>query len=450
MVVNWLKRWLKKPATSDALISISRDEHSVSRRGISHNALKVLYRLQNSGYEGYLVGGCVRDLQLNLAPKDFDVATDATPEQVRKLFSNSRIIGRRFRIVHVTFGREIIEVTTFRGKADDADSDQKQSAEGMLLRDNVYGNLEDDARRRDFTINAMYYTAKDFSIKAYPIGMQDLANKVIRIIGDAETRYREDPVRMLRAIRFAGKLGFELEANTAKPIPDAAPLLTHIAPARLFDEVVKLLMSGNGLTTWQLLQRYQLLEPLLPQTHQILESALESAQDSYYEDFINQALENTDKRINANKAVTPAFLYAALLWPAVRDQAIYNVQMGTPEIPAWQKAMGQVLDRQVKTVAIPKRFSIPMKEIWDLQLRLPKRRGLRAEQLLTHPRFRAAYDFLLLRESAGEQLDNLGQWWTDYQERNPDQRANMRTTLGKQQAPKKRRRRKPNTTPKAE
>jgi poly(A) polymerase len=438
---------LKKPVTSDALVSISRDEHDVSRRGISHNALKVLYRLQNSGHEAYLVGGCVRDLQLNLAPKDFDVATDATPEQVRKLFSNSRIIGRRFRIVHVTFGREIIEVTTFRGKADEADSDQKQSAEGMLLRDNVYGNLEDDARRRDFTINAMYYTAKDFSIKAYPIGMQDLANKVIRIIGDAETRYREDPVRMLRAIRFAGKLGFEIEPTTAKPISEVASLLTHIAPARLFDEVVKLLMSGNGLKTWQLMQKYQLLEPLLPQTHQILEST----QDSYYSDFINQALTNTDARINARKAVTPAFLYAALLWPAVKEQADYNIQMGTPEMPAWQKAMGQVLDRQVKTVAIPKRFSIPMKEIWELQLRLPKRRGLRAEQLLTHPRFRAAYDFLLLRESAGEKLDDLGKWWTDYQERNPDQRANMRTVLGQQQAPKKRRRRKPsNTAPKTE
>lgn len=446
MVVNWLKRWLKKPVTSDSLVSISRDEHDVSRRGISHNALKVLYRLQNSGQEAYLVGGCVRDLQLNLAPKDFDVATDATPEQVRKLFSNSRIIGRRFRIVHVTFGREIIEVTTFRGKADEADSDQKQSAEGMLLRDNVYGNLEDDARRRDFTINAMYYTAKDFSIKAYPIGMQDLANKVIRIIGDAETRYREDPVRMLRAIRFAGKLGFEIDPATAKPIPEVASLLTHIAPARLFDEVVKLLMSGNGLKTWQLMQQYHLLEPLLPQTHQILESS----QDSYYDDFINQALTNTDARINANKAVTPAFLYAALLWPAVKEQADYNIQMGTPEMPAWQKAMGQVLDRQVKTVAIPKRFSIPMKEIWELQLRLPKRRGLRAEQLLTHPRFRAAYDFLLLRESAGEKLDDLGKWWTDYQERNPDQRANMRTVLGQQTAPKKRRRRKPSSAPKSE
>ena len=444
MVVNWLKRWLKKPATSDALVSISRDEHEVSRRGISHNALKVLYRLQNSGHEAYLVGGCVRDLQLNLSPKDFDVATDATPEQVRKLFSNSRIIGRRFRIVHVTFGREIIEVTTFRGKADEADSDQKQSAEGMLLRDNVYGDLEDDARRRDFTINAMYYTPKDFSIKAYPIGMQDLANKVIRIIGDAETRYREDPVRMLRAVRFAGKLGFDIEPKTAKPIYEVAPLLTHIAPARLFDEVVKLLMSGNGLKTWQLMQQYGLLEPLLPQTYEVLKAS----QDDYYQRFIDQALTNTDARINARKAVTPAFLYAALLWPAVREQALHNITMGTPEVPAWQKAMGQVLTRQVKTVAIPKRFSIPMKEIWELQLRLPKRRGLRAEQLLAHPRFRAAYDFLLLRESAGEQLEDLGKWWTDYQERNPDQRANMRTVLGQQNGPKKRRRRKPSNTKK--
>lgn len=442
MVVNWLKRWIKKSASDDALITIAREDHTISRRGISHNALKTLYRLQNSGYEAYLVGGCVRDLQLGLAPKDFDIATNATPEQVRKLFSNSRIIGRRFRIAHVTFGREIIEVTTFRGKSDDSGNEQKQSEEGLLLRDNVYGTLEDDARRRDFTINAMYYTAKDFSVRAYPIGMQDLANRVIRIIGDPETRYREDPVRMLRAVRFAGKLGFSIETKTAKAIHTVAPLLTHVAPARLFDEVLKLLMSGNGLATWALLREYELVEPLLPELYQILEAQGEG----YYSSFIEQALVNTDARIKAEKPVTPAYLYAALLWPVVREQAQHNIAMGTPELPAWQKAMASALDRQVKTIAIPKRFSIPMKEIWEMQLRLPKRRTQRAEEMLAHPRFRASYDFLLLRESAGENLDGLGQWWTTYQEQNPEQRADMRTALN-QKSPQKRRR-KPRRKPK--
>lgn len=445
MVVKWIKRWLNQPE-SDALqlISVDRDQHRVSRKGISHNALKVLYRLQNAGHESYLVGGCVRDLQLGLQPKDFDVATDATPEDVRKLFSNSRIIGRRFRIVHVTFGREIIEVTTFRGQADES-SDQKQSDEGLLLRDNVYGSLADDAKRRDFTINAMYYTAENFSIKAYPQGMQDLEDKVIRIIGDAKTRYREDPVRMLRALRFAAKLDFSIEKNTADPINEMAPLLTHIAPARLFEELLKLLMTGNGVATWALLEQYGITEPLLPLT---TESVRQSS-DNYYSNFIIQALTNTDERINAKKPVTPAFLYAALLWPAVRDKANHNIEMGTPVMPAWHKAMSQVLERQVKTIAIPKRFSIPMKEIWELQLRLPIRRAHRVEQVASHPRFRAAYDFLLLREQAGENLDGLGQWWTDYQTDNPEIQQSMVAQLS-QKPPAKRRRRRPAKKPQSD
>lgn len=440
MVVQWIKRWFSTPEeNSSQLVTVARDQHRVSRKGISHNALKVLYRLQNSGHEAYLVGGCIRDLQLGLAPKDFDVATDATPEQVRKLFSNSRIIGRRFRIVHVTFGREIIEVTTFRSSADDKHSDQKQSDEGLLLRDNVYGDLEDDAKRRDFTINAMYYTAKDFSVRAFPRGMQDLEDRIVRIIGDAETRYREDPVRMLRAVRFAAKLDFTIADDTQAPIRDLAPLLTHIAPARLFDEVLKLLMSGHGKATWQQLVDFDIVEPLFPLTHQVLSKV----EDDYYATFINLALRNTDRRINAGKPVTPAFLYAALLWPAVREQALHNVDMGSPEMPGWHKAMAQVLERQVKTVSIPKRFSIPMKEIWELQLRLPKRRAHRAEQVYAHPRFRAAYDFLLLREEAGENLGGLGQWWTDYQEDNPNQRQAMQDDVQQNPKPRKRRRRPP-------
>ncbi len=440
MVVDWIKRWLPQKTNSIELNTIPRDEHRVSRKDINHTALKVLYRLQNAGYEGYLVGGCVRDLQLGLKPKDFDVATDATPEQVRKLFSNSRLIGRRFRIVHVTFGREIIEVTTFRGRTDDNNDNhlQKQSDEGLLLRDNVYGSLEEDAERRDFTVNALYYTPKDFTLKAYGSGMNDLENKVLRIIGDPETRYREDPVRMMRAVRFAAKLGFSIEPRTGDLIPELAPLLSNVAAARLFDEVIKMLMSGHGLSTWRLMREYNLVEPLLPATH----AALKASTDGYYDAFIEQALVNTDDRINRGKPVTPAFLYAALLWPPVREEAEHSINMGTPEQPAWLQAMGKIVAHQISSIAIPKRFSIPMKEIWELQLRLPKRTPKRAEQVASHPRFRAAYDFLLLRESAGEKTGNLGQWWTDYQTENPDIRRDMASEAASDR-PRRRRRRRP-------
>ncbi|MEP4741760.1 MAG: polynucleotide adenylyltransferase PcnB [Saccharospirillum sp.] len=438
--MDWIKRWLPQKTNSIELNTIPRDEHRVSRKDINHTALKVLYRLQNAGYEGYLVGGCVRDLQLGLKPKDFDVATDATPEQVRKLFSNSRLIGRRFRIVHVTFGREIIEVTTFRGRTDDNNDNhlQKQSDEGLLLRDNVYGSLEEDAERRDFTVNALYYTPKDFTLKAYGSGMNDLENKVLRIIGDPETRYREDPVRMMRAVRFAAKLGFSIEPRTGDLIPELAPLLSNVAAARLFDEVIKMLMSGHGLATWRLMREYNLVEPLLPATH----AALKASSDGYYDAFIEQALVNTDDRINRGKPVTPAFLYAALLWPPVREEAEHSINMGTPEQPAWLQAMGKIVAHQISSIAIPKRFSIPMKEIWELQLRLPKRTPKRAEQVASHPRFRAAYDFLLLRESAGEKTGNLGQWWTDYQTENPDIRRDMASEAASDR-PRRRRRRRP-------
>lgn len=442
MVVEWIKRWLpqKTLEQSQALVSVSRDNHRISRKDISPNALKVLYRLHNAGYESFLVGGCVRDLQLGLHPKDFDVATDATPEQVRKLFSNSRLIGRRFKIVHVTFGREIIEVTTFRGRAEETDADpslQRESEQGLLLRDNVYGSLEEDAERRDFTINALYYTPSDFSIQAFGSALEDLENRTLRIIGDPQRRYREDPVRMLRAVRFAAKLDLTIEPDTANCIAELAPLLSHVAAARLFDEILKLLMAGHGVATWRLMQEYQLIEPLFPDTF----LALNLNSDRHYHAFIEQALVNTDLRISRSKPVTPAFLYAALLWPAVREEAEHQVSMGTPEYPAWQQAMTRIVSQQVRSIAIPKRFSIPMKEIWELQLRLPKRSAKKAEQLVTHPRFRAAYDFLILREQTGEELDGLGQWWTDYQDQNPEVRQQMAKVANSNSRRPRRRRR---------
>lgn len=411
---------------------IARDHHNISRKHISEAALKVIRGLNRAGFEGYLVGGGVRDLLLEGHPKDFDVATDATPEQIRGLFRGARIIGRRFRIVHVRFGREIIEVTTFRGSHQSAEHSERgtrpanqrsaQSKEGMLLRDNVFGTLEEDAIRRDFTINALYYSPQDFSVYDYTSGMLDMQNRLIRIIGDAETRYREDPVRMLRAVRFAAKLNFTIEPSTAQPIKQLAPSLQDIPAARMFDEILKLLMSGHGRATYELMQEYQLFAPLFPQTQPCLNKPAANI-------LIEQALENTDTRISQNKPVTPAFLFAALLWPAVLEQHERLLAEGMPPLPAMHQASQEIAVRQQQYIAIPKRFGMPMREIWEMQLRLPRRAGKKAEQLLESRRFRAAYDFLLLRELAGEPTAELGQWWTEYQTLSPDQRKAMSDAL---------------------
>ncbi len=391
---------------------IPRDEHPVSRRQLSENALKVLYRLQSGGYQAYLVGGCIRDALLGQRPKDFDVATNATPEQVRELFRNARIIGRRFRIVHVRFGREVIEVTTFRGKPADSTPSQhtQQSEDGMLLRDNVFGSIEEDALRRDFTINALYYDVSDFTIHDWANGVRDIEARMIRLIGDPETRYREDPVRMLRAVRFAGKLDFDIEEATAEPMYELAPLLLQIPPARMFEEVLKLFMSGYALETFHLLREFGLFQMLFPETEESF------AHYHWSMPLIEKALASTDDRIREDKPVTPAFLYAALLWPGVKARTDQLIASGMPDIPAAHQAAQQAIARQLNHTSIPKRFSIPMREIWDMQAKLPRRRGKRAFQTREHPRFRAAYDFLLLREFAGEVKPGLGKWWTDFQE----------------------------------
>ncbi len=434
--------------TSDPHI-IPRDNHVISRKNISNAALKVITGLHNAGFEGFLVGGGVRDLLLDQHPKDFDVATDATPEQVRSVFNNARIIGRRFKIVHVRYGREVIEVTTFRGNHQAKAHEQgkrpgnQQSAKshsGMLLRDNVFGTVEEDAVRRDFTINALYYTTSDFSVYDFTHGVRDLENKTIRIIGDAQTRYKEDPVRMLRAVRFAAKLDFTIEPGTAAPIKELAPLLSDIPAARMFDEILKLFMAGHGEKTFKLMQEYNLFAPLFPETHHCLEQP-------FAKDLIVQALRNTDTRIHAGKPVTPAFIFAALLWPPTRMRHQQLLKERVPGIPAMHQAAQEVANRQQQFTSLPKRFGQPMREIWDLQLRLPKRNGNKAEQLVENKRFRAAYDFLLLRESAGEPTDGLGQWWTDYQNRSPDQRELMIKSLPdshqNKRRPKSRKRPKP-------
>lgn len=422
---------------------IPREEHTVSRSMISEPAKKVLNRLNKAGYEAYLVGGGVRDILLDGQPKDFDIATDATPEEVHELFRNSRLIGRRFRIVHVLFGREVIEVTTFRGNAgdtevDSADDDRKTSEHGLLLRDNVYGNLEEDALRRDFTVNALYYCIRNFTVIDFANGIEDLRNRQLRLIGDPETRYREDPVRMLRAIRFAAKLDFEIEPETAAPIRDLAPLLTHIPSARLFDEVLKLFSAGYGEATYDLLKSYRLLESLFPETVRAIDAGEP-------DELIRRALQNTDARIAQGKSVTPYFLFAAMLWPALQAEWLRRQDNGEPVQLALHQAIGKVIGRQVQATAIPKRFSGPMKEIWELQMRLPRRQGKRALVTMEHPRFRAAYDFLLVREAAGEIEPGLGQWWTDFQNTDDRGRERMLTQLGSAAPAKRRRRRKPAT-----
>lgn len=411
--------------TSDGAILIPRDQHNISRKNISPAAIKIIKQLEDAGYAAYLVGGGVRDLLLGSHPKDFDVATNAKPEEVKRLFRSARIVGRRFQIVHVRMGREIIEVTTFRGHHEESAS-HARSEDGMLLRDNVYGTLETDAMRRDFTVNALYYTLKDFSVIDYCNGMEDLKNRTLRIIGDPATRYKEDPVRILRALRFAAKLGFNLEPKTAKPIRELSGLLLNVSDARLFEEVLKLFLGGSATATFNLMREYDLLAHLFPGTDKALKAG-----DEFGANLIEQCMINTDKRIRADKTVTPAFIYAALLWPGLQQQfKLLSGQM-TPT-QAWTQAAQNVINQQLTRTAVPKRFLIPMREIWDLQQRLPSRLGMRALRTLDHPRFRAAYDFLLMREAAGEALDGLGVWWTNYQTANDEEREQMVKDIGKQ------------------
>lgn len=426
------KNPLKEP------IVIPRSEHSVSRASISPNALKVLYRLRASGFRACLVGGGVRDLLLGREPKDFDVGTDAHPEEVKGLFRNCRLIGRRFRLAHVQFGREIIEVATFRagggaedaadaeeeeldavgdlpeddGEPDDADFDDGPDGIGPLRSDNVYGSIEEDAWRRDFTINALYYDIADFSVLDYADGMSDLQAGLIRLIGVPAQRYREDPVRMLRAVRFAAKLGFRIHPDTEAPIHRLAHLLEDVPPARLFDEVLKLLQGGSAVQTFELLRLYGLFGQLFPLT----EGCLRRQSHGFPRTLVIRALANTDRRIQAGKPVTPAFLYAALLWEPLQERMRYLCSHGMDEQRALAVAAEQVIQSQVHHTALPKRFSIPMREIWELQSRFAQRSHKRAERFLAHPRFRAAYDFLLLRSESGEDLQELADWWTRIQE----------------------------------
>lgn len=463
---------------------IARDAHPISRRHISPNALRVLYRLKDAGFQAFLVGGCVRDLILGIEPKDFDVATDALPEQVRRLFRNCRLVGRRFRLAHVFYGPEIIEVATFRAASApdvgedplaDADEEDGEAAEldgpsdeldeqsgdsdggnvgdgdvngniapraefdelddsidrvldvhGRILRDNNYGSIDEDIWRRDFTANALYYNIADFSVWDYCGGMEDIAARRLRLIGDPETRYREDPVRMLRAARFEAKLDFKLDAASAAPVAQLRQLMAGVPAARLFDETLKLFLLGHGVRGFDVLMHYELLDVLLPTVASYLRRHPESAVEA----LLRRGLANTDERVRQDKSVTPGFLFAVLLYGPIAE----IIEKMPPQ--RWHEA-GAILDAVdgavrglLPRIAIPRRFALGIRDMFAMQPRLEAPRGRRALRLLENPRFRAAYDLMKLRAEFGLADAAVATWWTRLQEVSPEERGRMADALG--------------------
>jgi poly(A) polymerase len=477
---------------------IPRAEHTISRSHISPNALRVLYRLKDAGFHAFLVGGCVRDLLLGMEPKDFDVATDALPDQVKRLFRNCRLVGRRFRLAHVFFGQEIIEVATFRAASApsqgeeplaDADPEDGEAPEldepeleadpgasggdvgpaaaegaeegagegadrpaigrdarapldddsqrmfdetGRILRDNVYGTIDEDVWRRDFTANSLYYNIADFSIWDYVCGVEDIAARRLRLIGDPETRFREDPVRMLRAARFEAKLGFDIDPATAEPIGRLRELLGGVPPARLFDEMLKLFLTGHGARSIEVLRRRGLLAQLLPS----VDAYLAAHAGGLVERLLVKGLANTDARAVAGRPVTPTFLLALLLYGPIAE----IIESMPPEKWHELSAILEACDRAVRQaqahLAIPRRFSLGVSEMFSLQPRLEHPSGRRALRLLTHPRFRAAYDLLLLRAELGLAAPEMARWWTQVQEVPHEEQGRMADELAQKAGPR--------------
>lgn len=409
---------LSSNAPAPVALIVPRAEHPVSRKLISHNALKVLNRLHEGGFAAYLVGGGVRDALVGLKPKDFDVATNASPEEVKALFRNSRIIGRRFRLVHVVYGRDIIEVATFRAAHNKGDGGEIGES-GRIVRDNVFGSIEEDALRRDFSVNALYYNIADHSIVDYTGGLEDIDGKVFRLIGDPVTRCEEDPVRVLRAVRLASKLEFDIDEKTLSAMSKTAHLLADVPPARMFEEVLKLFQGGYAQRSFHAVREHELLVYLFPLLHKRLQ-ANESAE---LMSMLNAALKNTDKRVAQNKPITPAYLLAFMLWPDVEERARKAIADGAHIGDALHGAADEVMAIQLKAISIPKRFSGPMREIWLLQPRLEQWRGNRSLKLLENRRFRAAYDFLCLRAKTEPLLTPVARWWTELQELDEEAQA---------------------------
>lgn len=402
-------------------VVIERPHHTISRASINSNAMTVLYRLKEAGYAAYLVGGSVRDILLGREPKDFDIATDARPEAVRRLFRNSRIIGRRFRLVHVFFHGDIIEVSTFRANTIEQTRHDNQSGMGMIYRDNTFGTIEEDAWRRDFTVNALYYNIADFSIVDYMYGMQDLKQRVIRMIGDPAQRYHEDPVRLLRAIRLSAKLNFNIEHHTEIALKKLMHLLQHVPNARLFDECLKLFFEGNAHVTYQKLAHYDFLTVLFPQLAHILQHD----QHSVYHKMIDLAMRTTDARIKSNDSVNPGYLLAVLLWPVLQIQLIAMKNKNDKFFMKLHQLSHDVIERQLQAIMIPKRLQFMMQTMWVLQFQLEKRRPKRIFNLFQHRYFRAAVDFLELRVQAGEIKADVYEWWKAFQWANVDDQKAM-------------------------
>jgi len=396
------------------------EQHGIDPKMVSANAVRVTSTLQEAGFEAFVVGGAVRDLLLGVKPKDFDVATNATPEQVKRLFRRAFIIGRRFQIVHVMFGQDLLEVTTFRGTATAA---APKDEHGRVLRDNTFGTQAEDAERRDFTINAMYYNPANQQVLDYHGGMKDIRARTLRIIGQPEARFREDPVRMLRVVRFAAKLKFDIEPSTAAPIPVMAPLIDNVPAARVFDEMLKLLMSGHALACLQQLRKEGLHHGLLPLLDVVLEQPLGFK-------FVTLALDSTDRRIAAGKTVSPGFLFASLLWHQVLEKWNAYQASGESPIPSLHLAADEVLDSQTEKLALQRKIGSDMRDIWAMQPRFERRNGKNPYKLLEHVRFRAGYDFLLLRCASGEIDQELGDWWTAFYEADEVTRAELVSSAG--------------------
>ena len=408
------------------------DKHNVRRDDISRCARRTCEELQRAGHAAFVVGGAVRDLLLGREPKDFDVATSATPEEVRSVFRRSRIIGRRFQIVHVLCGPETVETSTFRAHFTREPDAENTDEHGRMLSDNVFGTQAEDALRRDFTVNALFYDPVKEEVWDYVHGLKDLKAKKLVMIGDAATRYREDPVRMLRAARFAAKLGLEIDPKTRTPIRELRHLLENVPHARLFEEILKLLLSGNAVECVRVLRELDLHRGLLP----LLDNALEDPESG---PFALAALRATDERLAEDKPVSPAFLLAALLWGQVEKNVRRFEGEGQPTIPALHAAMHEALDVQRDSLAIPRRFDATMKELWLMQPRFLQRGGQRPYRLLEHPRFRAAYDFFALRAASANAPQEAAQWWERFQDASPDQRERM--LVSDEAVPKKKRRR---------
>jgi poly(A) polymerase len=426
LIKKFIRRVLRLGSGSEPKI-VPKERHGIDREAISQGSRKVCEVLHSHGYEAYIVGGAVRDLLLGHRPKDFDVATNAYPEEVHKVFRRSRLIGRRFKLVHVMFGEETVEVSTFRAR-----TASETDEHGRVLRDNIYGTREDDAIRRDFTINALYYDPASETVLDYHNGLRDLQRKSVRIIGDARARYREDPLRMLRAVRFAARAGFSIDERTRKPVRELAHLLENVPPSRVYEEMQKLLLSGQAATGLRQLRSNGLHHGLLPLLDVIFEQPMG-------ERFVRLALEQTDGRVRSGKSVSPAFLFAALLWHEVLAAWKKSEQRGLKPIPALFEAMDSVLGIQSDKLAIPRRFTAVMKEIWALQPRFEQRSGRRPFGLLAHERFRAGFDFLVLRSASGEAPEELSQWWEKFQQASESERQAM--LMAPQPGERRRRRR---------